>query len=150
MAKAYSASSIEALRHVLSDTYVLAVKTQNAHWNLEGSNFIGLHLLLERQYKELLEAIDVIAERIRALGQHSPSAMNDFISLARLKEAKPLIDPRESVLSLVNDHQALSVLLEEHIGVLESEGDYGTIDLMTDRIRDHDHEAWLLKAHYPE
>tara|TARA_A100001015_G_C15036010_1_gene736253 strand:+ start:313 stop:762 length:450 start_codon:yes stop_codon:yes gene_type:complete len=149
MKKAYAATSIEALRHVLGDTYVLAVKTQNAHWNLEGESFIGLHLLLERQYKELVTAIDVVSERIRALGDVSPGDMATFIALARLQEEKSLVDPRESILKLADDHTRLSTLLEEHIAILEPDNDYGTIDLFTDRIRDHDHEAWLLRAHYP-
>lgn len=149
MNKQYAASSIEALKHVLGDTYVLAVKTQNAHWNLEGDNFIGLHLLLERQYKELVTAIDVIAERIRALGEPSPGDMASFISLARLSESKQLVDPRESILKIADDHATLATLLEEHISILEAEKDYGTIDLLTDRIRDHNHETWLLQAHFP-
>ena len=57
----------ERLGTVLASTYALRIKTQNFHWNITGPNFIGLHTLLETHYKELDEAIDVVAERIRAL-----------------------------------------------------------------------------------
>ena len=50
----------------LSDAYLLYVKTQNFHWNVVDPRFHSLHEFFEKQYQELAEAIDVIAERIRA------------------------------------------------------------------------------------
>ena len=58
---------IEALEKILADSYALYLKTQNYHWNVTGAEFTSLHLLFESQYTELAEAIDEIAEKIRAL-----------------------------------------------------------------------------------
>ncbi|MCB1057523.1 MAG: DNA starvation/stationary phase protection protein, partial [Acidobacteria bacterium] len=58
----------DGLSRLLADSYTLYLKTHNYHWNVEGPMFNTLHLMFEGQYTELAEAVDVIAERIRALG----------------------------------------------------------------------------------
>ncbi|WP_164662997.1 Dps family protein, partial [Pseudomonas viridiflava] len=57
---------VDGLSHLLSDTYVLYLKTHNFHWNVTGPMFRPLHLLFEELYTELATAVDSIAERIRA------------------------------------------------------------------------------------
>lgn len=140
-------ASIEALRHVLADTYLLAIKTQNAHWNLEGPSFIALHTLLEAQYQALSASTDEIAERIRALGSYSDGSMQAFLELARLEESELLNEEIEVLNILASSHQKLSILISEHIAVLEQHQDVGTIDLFTRLVQDHDKQAWLLKSH---
>lgn len=56
------------LAHLLADTYILYIKTHNFHWNVTGPMFTTLHELFEQHYTELAEAVDEIAERIRAIG----------------------------------------------------------------------------------
>jgi len=58
----------KGLSHLLADTYTLYLKTHNFHWNVTGPMFQTLHLMFETQYNELALAVDLIAERIRALG----------------------------------------------------------------------------------
>ena len=58
----------EGLSRLLADTYTLYLKTHNYHWNVTGPMFQTLHLMFETQYNELALAVDLIAERIRALG----------------------------------------------------------------------------------
>ncbi|MCP8352198.1 Dps family protein [Candidatus Synchoanobacter obligatus] len=147
MALSNSLSSVEALKHVLADSYVLLVKVQNVHWNVEGQTFIAIHKLLDELYEDLGESIDVIAERIRALGENSPAAMSEFVALSRLEEfTSSQKDIRQGVEALVHDYEQMSYLMLEHIEVLEKDNDAGTIDLLTDRIRAVDHFAWLLRS----
>lgn len=68
-------SIVEGLSRLLSDTYVLYLKTHNFHWNVTGPMFRTLHLMFEEQYNELALAVDSIAERIRALGFPAPAPM---------------------------------------------------------------------------
>jgi hypothetical protein len=75
-----------ALAKVLSDTFVLYLKTHNFHWNVEGPQFLGLHEMFEKQYRDLWNSIDDIAERIRALGQPAPGTTEKFKELAEIKE----------------------------------------------------------------
>ena len=60
------------LSKVLADTYTLYLKTHNFHWNVTGPMFQTLHLMFEQHYNELALAVDLIAERIRALGHPAP------------------------------------------------------------------------------
>ncbi len=75
------------LSHVLADSYALYLKTHNFHWNVEGPMFRDLHLMFEEQYTELAGAVDLIAERIRALGQYAPGSFSQFARLASVKVA---------------------------------------------------------------
>lgn len=145
--KDYAQGSITVLKRVLADTYILAVKTQNGHWNAQGENFIGIHQLLDKQYGELIAAVDIIAERIRAIGGSAPGSMHQITTLKRLEEVDLIEDTMSAVEILGNDHQQLRALIEDHIAILEQENDYGTIDLLTDRIREHDLNSWLLLSH---
>lgn len=67
-------SIVDGLSRLLSDTYVLYLKTHNFHWNVTGPSFRTLHLMFEEQYNELALAVDSIAERIRALGFPAPGS----------------------------------------------------------------------------
>ena len=140
-------ASVEVLKHVLADTYLMTINTQNVHWNMEGPGFIAIHKLLDEHYEDLSEAVDEIAERIRALGEVSPASFSELLALARVEERKEAIqDVNEGIRFLVEGHEKVSQLLTEHIEVLEKDNDAGTIDLLTDRIRTHDKFAWLLRA----
>ena len=88
------AAIAEGLSRLLADTYLLYLKTHNFHWNVEGPMFQTLHDMFMAQYTETWNAIDPIAERIRALGGIAPGSMAAFLKLARLSEdvGKPPLD----------------------------------------------------------
>ena len=75
----------EGLSNLLSDTYTLYLKTHNFHWNVTGSMFQTLHLMFEQEYTELANAVDAIAERIRALGFPAPGTYADFAKRTRYR-----------------------------------------------------------------
>jgi len=76
----------EALSHMLADSYVLYLKTHNFHWNVTGPMFQTLHTLFMTQYTEEWAALDLIAERIRALGHPAPGSYRRYTELATIKE----------------------------------------------------------------
>src|ERR687896_1892012 len=75
----------EGLSKLLADTYTLYLKTHNFHWNVTGPMFQTLHLMFEQQYNELALAVDLIAERIRALGYSAPGSYREFGRLTSIK-----------------------------------------------------------------
>ena len=77
----------EGLGRLLADSYTLYLKTHNFHWNVTGPMFNTLHLLFEQQYTELALAVDLVAERIRALGRPAPGSYAEFSRLTSIKEA---------------------------------------------------------------
>src|SRR4249919_4357411 len=76
----------QGLSRLLADTYTLYLKTHNYHWNVTGPMFQTLHLMFETEYNELALAVDLIAERIRALGYRAPATYGEFSKLSSIKE----------------------------------------------------------------
>lgn len=135
------------LRHFLSDTFVLYVKTLNFHWNMVSTEFYMYHRLLQKQYEELAEAADELAERIRMLGHPSPGSMKEFLQLTCLKESATHLPVEEMIRKLVGDHEKLIEHCHALIQFTEEVLDQGTADLLIGRIRSHSKQAWLLRSH---
>lgn len=142
-----SAKIAKKLSHFCADTFVLYVKTLNFHWNMRGPEFFLYHRLLEEQYKNLAEATDDLAERIRMLGHFAPSSMQEFLQLAHLKESHPKLSQEEMVQELVSDHATLEASLQKLIAFVDENLDQGSSDLLAERIRFHSKSGWLLRSH---
>ncbi len=139
---------VQCLEKFLGDTYVLYVKTQNFHWNVVDPRFYSLHKMFEKQYEDLAEAADLIAERIRALGNKAPGTMKEFLELSTLSEAKPNGYSADAMIKqLINDHKTISQNLQNSINEGKDWDDDGTIDLLIQRMRVHDKTAWMLESH---
>ncbi|MFM9874242.1 MAG: Dps family protein [Fimbriimonadaceae bacterium] len=135
-----------SLGRVLADSYVLLLKTQNVHWHVVGGAFVGVHTLTEQQYNELFLAVDEVAERIRALGAAAPGTMADYLKLARLKEGLGGADDASMVRGLVDAHAEMSDLLRKEIDIMDDLDDYGSEDLLVQRLRVHEKAAWMLRS----
>jgi starvation-inducible DNA-binding protein len=138
---------VEKLSVLLADTYVLTLKTQNYHWNVTGPNFIGLHKLLEEHYNDLFEANDVIAERIRALGEKAPGSFAVFSKLSSVKEETGNPSSDKILKNLAADHQTLAESCEAVINEADEVDDEVSEDLAINRLKFHQKAAWMLKAH---
>jgi starvation-inducible DNA-binding protein len=140
------------LNTLLADEYILFTKTRNAHWNVQGPNFIALHKLFESQYEELDIIIDDVAERVRELGHFAVGSLKDFTSLTRLSEHNhEFSDPNNIIQTLMEDHEAVIRSLRKDITVIsEKHKDQGTADFMTGWMEQHEKMAWMLRAHLPK
>ncbi|MGB1229570.1 MAG: Dps family protein [Holosporaceae bacterium] len=136
----------QGLARVLSDTYVLYLKTQNYHWNVKGQLFHSLHALFEEQYTELSEAVDQIAERIRMLGHNAPGSFKAFASLASLKEAEGDEEAMTMVKTLAADQKKIEAVIQESFKLAADAGDDVTLDLLTGRLAAHQKNHWMLSA----
>jgi len=136
----------EGLSRFLADTYALYLKTQNFHWNVRGPEFYSLHLLFEKQYQDLAEAVDEIAERIVALGFYVDATFSAFQKCC-IKEVKKSIPPKKMIEQLVSDHEAVIRCAREIATLAEEEKDQATVDLMARRLGSHEKMAWMLRSH---
>lgn len=136
----------EDLSHLLADTYILYLKTQNFHWNVTGPHFHDLHKMFEEQYEELAGAVDVIAERIRALGAETPATFAQFSKLTSIKEAQSKTKAPEMLRQLLADHEQIIRKIREMFAAAEKAGDEGTADLYAQRAREHEKTAWMLRS----
>ncbi|MGI9644748.1 MAG: Dps family protein [Ilumatobacteraceae bacterium] len=131
------------LGKVLADTYTLYLKTHNYHWNVTGPMFNTLHLMFEEQYNELWVAIDLIAERIRSLGEFAPGSYTQFAELTSIAEADGVPTAEEMLADLVARHEAVA---RTAFAAAEGAGDQSTADLLTQRLQVHEKTAWMLRS----
>ena len=136
----------DGLANVLSDTYVLYLKTHGYHWNVTGPLFNTLHLMFETQYNELWMAMDEIAERIRALGIAAPSSGSDFVKRAQVKEAAGVPKAEDMIVDLAKGHERLAKTAREAFPAAEAAGDQPTLDLLTQRMQAAEKTAWMLRS----
>jgi starvation-inducible DNA-binding protein len=140
----------EALKRLLADTYGLMLKTQNYHWNVEGPQFSGLHALFMQQYNELFLAVDVIAERIRALGEKAPGGYGEFSKLSKMRDGNGDFDSDQMLKDLYDGNQLVLATIKKLFAVAEKAGDQPTVDICNERTGVHEKAAWMLKSSLPK
>jgi starvation-inducible DNA-binding protein len=135
------------LSRLLADTYTLYLTTHAFHWNVTGPMFNTLHTMFMTQYTELWNAVDPIAERIRALGHPAPGSYAQFVALTSLKDA-PSSPPKamEMVRLLVEGHEAVARTARGVFPLADKASDEPTADLLTQRLDIHEKTAWMLRS----
>lgn len=136
----------EGLSRLLADTYTLYLKTHNYHWNVTGPMFQTLHLMFETQYNELALAVDLIAERIRALGAKAPGSYSEFARLTSMPEGTSPLNATEMIRDLVTGQEAVVRTARALFPVVEGAHDEPTADLLTQRMQIHEKTAWMLRS----
>ena len=136
----------EGLSRLLADSYSLYLKTHNFHWNVTGPMFQELHKMFEVQYQELAEAVDTIAERIRALGLLAPGTYTEFMRLTSINESTGAIPASEMVRQLVDGQEIVVRTARSMIPLVDRVNDEATLDLLTERTRQHEKTAWMLRS----
>ena len=134
------------LSRVLADSYTLYLKTHNFHWNVTGPMFQTLHLMFETQYNELALAVDLVAERIRALGVVAPGTYKQFIALSAIKEDDGIPKAQDMIRRLVEAHETVARTARSVFKTAESASDQPTCDLLTQRMQVHEKTAWMLRS----
>jgi starvation-inducible DNA-binding protein len=136
----------QGLAHLLADTYTLYLKTHNFHWNVTGPMFQTLHLMFEQQYNELALAVDLIAERIRALGFPAPGTYREFAELSSIAESKGVPAAEQMIRELVGGQEAVVKTARSVFPLLERVNDEPSADLLTQRMQVHEKTAWMLRS----
>lgn len=136
----------KGLCHLLADTYTLYLKTHNFHWNVTGPMFNALHLMFEAQYNELALAVDLIAERIRALGFPAPGSYREFLKLSTIPEATGSPAAEEMIRQLVEGQESIVRTARSIFPIVDDAHDEPTADLLTQRMQVHEKTAWMLRS----
>ena len=137
---------VQGLSQLLADTYSIYLKTHNFHWNVSGPMFVTLHTLFEQQYTELALAIDIIAERIRALGAFAPGSFKAFQDLTSIPDMEDIPDALTMIALLVEDNETIIKTARSIIPLADKAYDTPTADLATARILVHEKTAWMLTS----
>ena len=134
------------LSRLLADTYTLYLTTHNFHWNVTGPMFNTLHTMFMTQYTELWNAVDPIAERIRALGFPAPGTYSQFGALSSIEEVQGVPSADRMVRILVKGHEAVAKTARSIYPTAEDADDQPTADLLTQRLDIHEKTAWMLRS----
>lgn len=142
-------SIVSILKRILADENILFQTTKNAHWNVEGSDFMAMHTFFGDQYENLSDKIDDIAERIRTLGSAAPGTFSEILQNASLKESPIENNKATTFITLLLElHEAFIKNLRTDIEAIDNEyKDAGTADFLTGIMTDHEKMAWMLRAH---
>ena len=136
----------QGLSHLLADSYTLYLKTHNYHWNVTGPMFNTLHLMFETQYTELALAVDLIAERIRALGFPAPGSYREFLKLSTIPEATANTSATDMIKHLVEGQESIVRTARSTFAIVDEARDEPTADLLTQRMQVHEKTAWMLRS----
>lgn len=134
------------LSKVLADSYSVYLMTHNFHWNVTGPMFNTLHNMFMEQYTETWQALDAIAERIRALGHYSPGTYTEFTALSSITEPKGVPDASSMIEQLLAANEALSRTARNAFDCADKANDQPTADLLTQRLDVHEKNAWMLRS----
>ena len=139
-------SIADGLSRLLADEYTLYLKTHNFHWNVTGPMFNTLHLMFETHYTEAAMAVDLVAERIRALGFPAPGTYKQYASLSSISETEGVPEAMEMVRLLVKGHEACAKTARSVFPLADAANDEPTADLLTQRLQVHEKTAWMLRS----
>lgn len=144
--KSHRQAIAEGLSRLLADTYTLYLQSHNFHWNVTGPHFQTLHAMFEAQYTELAEAVDEIAERIRALGFPAPGTYRAFEKLTQIQEVETPPNARTMIELQVLAHETTIRTARSIFDAAEKGQDEPTADLLTQRMQVHEKAAWMLRS----
>ncbi|MEN9946492.1 MAG: hypothetical protein RLZZ293_878 [Pseudomonadota bacterium] len=134
------------LAKLLADSYSLYLKTHNFHWNVTGPMFNTLHLMFETHYTELALAVDLIAERIRALGFIAPGSYAEFSQLTKINEHTGDVVAQDMIKFLIQAHETVISTARGILDVADQANDQVTLDLITQRLQVHEKTVWMLRS----
>ena len=137
---------VDGLAALLADSYTLYQMTHNFHWNVTGPQFNSLHQMFMTQYTEQWAALDLIAERIRALGYPAPGTYRQFAKLASIKEVEGVPSANDMIRHLVAAQEATARTARRIFPIVSAADDQPTADLLTQRLEVHEKTAWMLRS----
>jgi starvation-inducible DNA-binding protein len=137
---------IDGMKVFLASNFTLYLKTHNAHFNVTGMFFAELHKLFQKQYEDLWENFDTIAEKIRQLDAFVPASQNDFLRLSLIKEFDGVTDARGYVERLMLDHERMIVFLNRLFKIAEAAGDQAVMNYIAERLDAHGKMRWMLRT----
>ncbi len=137
---------VKGLSALLADSYTLYLMTHNFHWNVTGPQFNSLHTMFMTQYTEQWQALDEIAERIRALGFPAPGTYKEFSKLTSIKEVEGVPSATDMIKYLVQAQETTARTARSLFELVDEANDQPTADVLTQRLNIHEKTAWMLRS----
>ncbi len=139
---------INLLQARLADAIDLSTQTKQAHWNVKGPNFKGLHDLFDEVHEHVDDAVDVIAERLVALGGIAEGTARAVVGRSILPEYPlDILAGSDHCAALSKAMSSFGKVIRTAIDAAAEAGDQDTADLFTEVSRQADKDLWMVEAH---
>jgi starvation-inducible DNA-binding protein len=143
--------AIELLNARLADVIDVALLTKQAHWNLKGPRFIGIHEMLDGCRTQIDDDVDTMAERVAQLG-------GTALGTAQVVAPSTTLPPYPTDIYTISGHLAALIdrygtvanAVRKAIDTADEAGDANTADIFTEASRGLDKALWFLEAHIQE
>lgn len=137
----------EKLNNLLSNYQVYYQNLRGFHWNITGPSFFELHAKFEELYTRANESVDEIAERILTLGETPLHTFEDYLNLSKIKVAKNITDPTDTVKTTLDNLKTIIEMEREILSLANGVDDEGSATLMSDYIKEQEKTVWMLNAY---
>ena len=140
--------AVEMLNQRLADAIDLQTQCKQAHWNVKGPEFIGLHKLFDEVNEAVEEYVDLVAERAVQLGGVAEGTARIVARRSELDEyPTSAVTGPDHVDALSSALAAFGENVRRSIDEMEELGDADTMDMLTDISRGTDKWLWFVEAH---
>lgn len=134
-----------AVNGVLADVFALYLKTKNFHWHMSGPHFRDYHLLLDEQSDQIFAMTDVLAERVRKIGQLTLHSIGEISRNQRIADNDaPYVTPQDMLAELSEDNRDLARRMREAHGMIDEHNDVATTSVLENFIDETERRAWFL------
>jgi len=137
---------VDGMKVFLASDFTLYLKTHEAHFNVTGMFFPELHKLFQKQYEDLWENFDTIAEKIRELDHFVPLNMRTFGTLSVIDEFETVMDAQGMIERLMLDHERMTVFLNKLFKVASAADNQAIMNYIADRLDAHAKMRWMLRT----
>ena len=137
---------IESAKVVMADTFKFYLRAHNYHWNVEGADFYQYHILLEKIYEEVFDAVDTIAEHIRAMGSFVPGSLGRFSELSKLDDEREQPNSMSMLYRLLQDNEMVLYNIKIAYDAAEAASNHGWSNFLAERMAAHKKHSWMLKS----
>ena len=137
---------VNQLKIAFASQYAFAIKAQNFHWNVEGSDFYQLHKLFQKIYEEVYGAVDDFAENIRKIKAYTPASLYRFSALSAVDDEVEILDPQAMVAELLRDAEKMQEIMKVLFTEAEARGENGLSNFLADRQDAFAKHAWFLRS----
>ena len=126
--------------------FSFALKAQNFHWNVEGSDFLEYHQLFDIIYTEVYGNIDNFAENIRKIETYTPASLSRFNMLSKVEDETQILMPADMLKELLMDNEKMIIILKKTYDASEAAGKHGFSNFLAERMDAHEKHGWFLRA----
>ena len=134
------------LKIAFASQYAFAIKTQNYHWNVEGTDFYQKHKMFQKIYEEVYGAVDDFAENIRKIKAYTPASLYRFSALAAIDDEVEILEPQAMVAELLRDSEKMQEIMKHLFVEAEALGHHGLSNFLADRQDAFAKHAWFLRS----